>query len=512
MTSKEKKNLKSTFSNFPLKKEILKAIKDLSFVNPTPIQEKVIPVLMSSEQDLIATAQTGTGKTAAFGLPVLSLTNVKNLKTQTLILCPTRELCIQISKDLKSYSKFLDDINIVPVYGGAKIDVQMRSLKKGAQVVVGTPGRTKDLIKRRKLSIDSIDRVILDEADEMLSMGFKEDLESILSKTPKEKQTLLFSATMTKKVKEVTKGYMNNIKEISVARMNVASENVKHVNYIVQARDRYEVIKRVSDMNPDIYGIVFCRTRRETKDVANKLMNDNYNADTLHGDLSQAQRDDVMNRFRKRQIQILVATDVAARGLDVNDLTHVINYNLPDDYETYIHRSGRTGRAGKTGISIAIIHGRETRKLKEIERKHGISFKKELVPNGVDICKNRLYSLIDKIEKVNVDEKQIEPFLPYIYEKLDWLDREKLIKHFVSAEFNRYLSYYKNSTDINFDGYSESDTKSRGGNRNRNRSRGRGRGRSRNRGRGQSSFRGNSNKGRNEGRPRRRKKNKNNSK
>lgn len=492
-----------TFLNFSIKKEIIKAIGELGFINPTPIQEKVIPVLMESKQDLIATAQTGTGKTAAFGLPLLSLTKINNSKTQTLILCPTRELCIQITNDLKNYSKYLDGINVVAVYGGEKIDIQMRALRRGSQVVVGTPGRTKDLIKRRKLSIEHIDRVILDEADEMLSMGFKEDLESILSNTPKNKQTLLFSATMTKKVKEVTKHYMSDTKEISVARMNVAAENVKHVNYVVQARDRYEVIKRVSDMNPDIYGIVFCRTRRETKEVANKLMNDNYNADTLHGDLSQSQRDDVMSRFRKKQIQILVATDVAARGLDVNDLTHVINFNLPDDYETYIHRSGRTGRAGKAGISIAIIHGRETRKLKEIERKHGISFKKELVPNGTDICKNRLYALIDKIEKVNVNEKQIEPFLPYIYEKLDWLDREKLIKHFVSAEFNRYLSYYKNSSDINFDGYSDDKSSSGGGNRNRNR----------NRNRGKRNFSSNSGGGRNQNRQRRKKNssNKNNS-
>jgi len=498
----------NTFSDLNIGKEILKAIDELGFKTPTPIQEKVIPVLMNSGGDLIATAQTGTGKTAAFGLPTLSLTNINNSKTQTLILCPTRELCIQISKDLKNYAKYMKGINVVAVYGGAKIDTQMRELRKGSQIVVGTPGRTKDLIKRRKLSIEHVDRVILDEADEMLSMGFKEDLESILSNTPKGKQTLLFSATMTKKVKEVTKHYMSNTKEISVARMNIAAENVKHVNYIVQARDRYEVIKRVSDMNPDIYGIVFCRTRRETKEVANKLMGDNYNADTLHGDLSQAQRDDVMSRFRKRQIQILVATDVAARGLDVNDLTHIINFNLPEDYETYIHRSGRTGRAGKTGISIAIIHGRETRKLKEIERKHGISFKKELVPNGVDICKNRLYSLIDKIEKVKVDEKQIEPFLPYIYEKLDWLDREKLIKHFVSAEFNRYLSYYKNSSDINFDGYSDGKSDSKGGNRNRNRTRGKRRFGGNNRGgsSGGGNRGGSSGGGRNENRPRRRKK------
>lgn len=476
MKPNDKTKRKSSFLNFSLKKEILKAIKDLNFIKPTPIQEQIIPFLIKSKQDLIGTAQTGTGKTAAFGLPSLSLTSLENLKTQTLILCPTRELCIQITKDFKNYSKYIKGINIVPVYGGVKIETQIRGLKKGAQIVVGTPGRTKDLIRRKKLSIEFIDRVILDEADEMLSMGFKEDLEFILSKTPKGKQTLLFSATMTKKVKEVTKKYMNNTKEVSVTKQNIASENVKHVNYIVQARDRYEVIKRVSDMNPDIYGIVFCRTRRETKDVANKLINDNYNADTLHGDLSQSQRDDVMNRFRKRQIQILVATDVAARGLDVNDLTHIINFNLPDDYETYIHRSGRTGRAGKVGTSIVIIHGRETRKLKEIQKKHGIRFKKELVPNGQDICKKRLYTLIDKIEKIDVNEKQIEPFLPYIFKKLGWLDREALIKHFVSTEFNRYLSYYKNSKDINFQGYlndsSGSAEKRRGRKRNRKRNRG----------------------------------------
>tara|TARA_Y100000814_G_scaffold169687_1_gene123993 strand:- start:544 stop:1671 length:1128 start_codon:yes stop_codon:yes gene_type:complete len=340
-------------------------------------------------------------------------------------------------------------INILAVYGGAKIEKQIKSLKKGPQIVVGTPGRTKDLIRRKKLIIGKIDRLILDEADEMLSMGFKDDLETIIKATSKNRQTLLFSATMTPKVVEVTKKYMRNSLEISVASANKTADKVQHVFYMVQAKDRYEVVKRIADMNPNIYGIVFCRTRRETKEVANKLMYDNYNADTIHGELSQAQRDDVMSRFRKRKIQILVATDVAARGLDVEDLTHVINYNFPDDDEIYIHRSGRTGRAGKKGISIVIIHEREIRKLKNIERISGITFSKKLVPNGLEICKKRLYALIDKIEKVEVNENQIEPFLPYIYEKLNLLDREKLIKHFVSAEFNRYLSYYKNSRDIN---------------------------------------------------------------
>jgi len=397
------------------------------------------------------------------------LTNIKDTKVQTLILCPTRELCIQITNDLLSYSKYLKNINILSVYGGVKIEKQIRSLKKGPQVVVGTPGRTNDLIRRKKLIIGNIDRLILDEADEMLSMGFKEDLEAIIQQTPKTKQILLFSATMTPKVVGVTKKYMKKSLEIAVARVNRAADNVEHIFYVVKPRDRYEVVKRIADMNPDIYGIVFCRTRRETKDIAIKLMNDHYNADTIHGDLSQSERDDVMSRFRKGQLQILVATDVAARGLDVEDLTHVINYNLPDDDEIYIHRSGRTGRAGKKGVSVAIIHGRNMRKLKDIERTSGISFNKKDVPNGLDICKKRLYALIDKIEKVDVNEEQIEPFLPYIYDKLNWLDREKLIKHFVSTEFNRYLSYYKDSKDINEESYDKGSNKGQPRRKRRNR-------------------------------------------
>ncbi len=468
MNSTKSKN-KESFLNFSLKKELIKSINELGFNNPTPIQSKVIPHLMSSKQDLIASAQTGTGKTAAFGLPLLDLTNIKDTNVQTLILCPTRELCIQITNDLLSYCKYLKKINILSVYGGVKIEKQINSLKKGPQIVVGTPGRTNDLIRRKKLIIGNIDRLILDEADEMLSMGFKEDLEAIIQQTPKQKQILLFSATMTPKVVGVTKKYMKNSLEIAVARVNRAADNVEHIFYVVKPRDRYEVVKRIADMNPDIYGIVFCRTRRETKDIAIKLMNDHYNADTIHGDLSQSERDDVMRRFRKGQLQILVATDVAARGLDVEDLTHIINYNLPDDDEIYIHRSGRTGRAGKKGVSIAIINGRNMRKLKDIERTSGISFKKKDVPNGLDICKKRLYALIDKIEKVDVNEEQIEPFLPYIYEKLNWLDREKLIKHFVSTEFNRYLSYYKDSKDINEESYDRGSNKGHPRRKKRNR-------------------------------------------
>tara|TARA_B100000809_G_scaffold73421_1_gene71202 strand:+ start:4688 stop:6430 length:1743 start_codon:yes stop_codon:yes gene_type:complete len=440
------------FKQTRLHPDILKAITKMGFETPTPIQAKTIPHLMASAHDLIATAQTGTGKTAAFGLPSIHLTDIEDRRTQTLVLCPTRELCIQITKDLDNFSKYINGMNILAVYGGASIQSQIKSLKKGAQIVIGTPGRTKDLIKRKRLDISHVARVILDEADEMLTMGFKEDLEMILAQTPQEKQTLLFSATMSKRVVEITKSYMNNPLEIAVARMNIAADNVQHIYYMVNARDRYEAIKRIIDINPGIYGIVFCRTRRETKEVANKLMHDGYNADTLNGDLSQVQRDDVMGRFRNRQFQILVATDVAARGLDVDDLSHVINFNLPDDDEIYVHRSGRTGRAGKKGISIIIIHTREVRKIREIEKKFSITFIRETVPSGLDICKKRLYTLIDKVENVKVDEQQIGQFMPDIYKKLEWLEREELVKHFVSTEFNRYLSYYKNARDINISG------------------------------------------------------------
>ena len=440
----------------------------MGFKTPTPIQAKTIPHLMNSNQDLIATAQTGTGKTAAFGLPSIHLTDLKYNDTQTLVLCPTRELCIQIAKDLAKYSKFVAGINILAVYGGSDIKTQIRSLNKGAHIVIGTPGRTKDLIKRKKLNISRITRIILDEADEMLTMGFKDDLEMILSHTPKEKQTLLFSATMSKKVIAITESYMSNPEKIAAAQMNITAENVEHKYYMVNAKDRYEVVKRIADINPNIYGIVFCRTRRETKDIANKLMNDGYNADTLNGDLSQAERDEVMGRFRKRQLQLLVATDVAARGLDVDDLSHVINFNLPDDFEIYVHRSGRTGRAGKKGISIAILHTREMRKIREIEKRTKISFSRKDVPTGMDICKTRLLSLIDKVENVDVDEQQIAQFMPDIYKKLEWLERDELIKHFVSTEFNRYLSYYKNARDINISNNSKNRGKKRRDNPNRN--------------------------------------------
>ena len=458
----------NNFKETQLDSNILKAISEMGFKTPTPIQAKTIPHLMNSNQDLIATAQTGTGKTAAFGLPSIHLTDLKYNDTQTLVLCPTRELCIQIAKDLAKYSKFVAGINILAVYGGSDIKTQIRSLNKGAHIVIGTPGRTKDLIKRKKLNISRITRIILDEADEMLTMGFKDDLEMILSHTPKEKQTLLFSATMSKKVIAITESYMSNPEKIAAAQMNITAENVEHIYYMVNAKDRYEVVKRIADINPNIYGIVFCRTRRETKDIANKLMNDGYNADTLNGDLSQAERDEVMGRFRKRQLQLLVATDVAARGLDVDDLSHIINFNLPDDFEIYVHRSGRTGRAGKKGISIAILHTREMRKIREIEKRTKISFSRKDVPTGMDICKTRLLSLIDKVENVDVDEQQIAQFMPDIYKKLEWLERDELIKHFVSTEFNRYLSYYKNARDINISSNSKNRGKKRRDNPNRN--------------------------------------------
>jgi len=438
-----------TFIETGLQEEILRAIQDLGYEKPTPIQAKTISHLLQTEQDLMALAQTGTGKTAAFGLPSLQKVDPKIKSTQILILSPTRELALQITSDMKSFSKYIKGVHIVPVYGGASIDNQMKDLRKGAQIVVATPGRAKDLINRGRLQVQDINTLILDEADEMLSMGFKDDLDAILAQTPQEKQTLLFSATMSKEVERISKNYMHNPDKISVAAENKGAETVSHIYYMVPAKYRYEVLKRIADMNPDIYGIVFCRTRRETKEVAAKLMHDNYNADALHGDMSQSQRDDVMKRFRNKQLQLLVATDVAARGLDVNDLTHIINYNLPDQTEYYTHRSGRTGRAGKTGISIAIIHTREKNKLKDIERISKIKFEQKQVPTGEEICSKQLIALTDKVVNADIDNKQIEPFLEEIYHKFEHLSKEEVIKHFVATEFNRFLDYYKNAKDIN---------------------------------------------------------------
>ena len=436
------------FKEIGINKDLCKAINELGFTTPTEIQEQSIPFLLSNNSDLISLAQTGTGKTAAFGLPVIQKTQLKNRFVQSIILCPTRELCIQICKDLEKYSKYISNLKVLSVYGGTNIETQIKALNKGVQIVVGTPGRTKDLIKRKVLKLELVDKVVLDEADEMLSMGFKDDLDFILERTKSERQTMLFSATMSKEVKSISKKYMKDAKEISVSKINSGAKNIEHHIYSVSSRNKYEALKRIADFNPNIYGIVFCRTKRHTKDIANKFMAEGYNADAIHGDLSQNQRDEVMQRFRNKSLQILIATDVAARGLDVDDITHVINYSLPDDPEVYIHRSGRTARAGKSGISIAISNESERRKIKSIEKKGGIKFLNKEVPTGAEICSNQLYKLIDKIENVEVDEKQIKPFLNDIYKRLEWLDREELIKRFVSAEFNRFLNYYKESNRL----------------------------------------------------------------
>ena len=440
----------STFEELGLEKRVLQAIEDLNFTHPMPVQEKVIPYLVNDEhEDIIALAQTGTGKTAAFGLPLIQKIDTSKKRTQFLVISPTRELCLQIADDLKSYAKYRDKVRVVAVFGGASIERQISSIKKGAHIISATPGRLLDLINRRVIDIRSVDTVILDEADEMLNMGFREDLENILSETPENKKTLLFSATMLKEVRKIANSYMKNTIEITIGKKNVGAENVGHICYMVQARDRYLALKRIVDYHPEVYGIVFCRTRLETQEVADKLMGDGYNADALHGDLSQAQRDVVMNKFRIKHLHLLVATDVAARGLDVNDLTHVINYNLPDELEIYTHRSGRTGRAGKIGTSIVIANLREKGKLKTIEKQIGKQFSHNPVPLGKEICERQLFHLIDRMEKVEVDYSQIDSFLPEINAKLEWLDRDELIKKFVSLEFNRFSDYYRNAPDLN---------------------------------------------------------------
>jgi ATP-dependent RNA helicase DeaD len=445
------------FNETGLSPNLLKAIEEMGFETPTPIQEKTIPLILNDNKDIVALAQTGTGKTAAFGLPVIQQITLSSNSTQALVLCPTRELCLQITKDLTKFSLYQGNINIVSVYGGASINEQIRQLDKGAHIVVATPGRALDLIKRKKLKLQTISWLVLDEADEMLSMGFKDDLDAILSGTPKEKQTLLFSATMPKEISVIAKKYMSNPVEVSVGKTNQGADNVSHEYFVVHARDRYEALKRIADVNPKVYGIVFCRTRAETKEVADNLIRDGYNADALHGDLSQEMRDIVMNRFRNRRLQLLVATDVAARGLDVNDLTHVINYNLPDDPEIYIHRSGRTGRAGKKGISLSILHLKERGKLKDIERMLNKKIENKPVPSGRDICEKQLFNLIDKVENVEVNTSNIDDHLQVIYKKLEWLNREELIKHFVAVEFNRFLSAYENAPDLNVDTTKQSD-------------------------------------------------------
>ena len=420
----------------------------MSFVAPMPVQEQVIPVLLEKKTDLIALAQTGTGKTAAFGLPLLHLIDADRRQTQALILCPTRELCMQIAGDLRNYARFMENIRITPIYGGASFDVQLGQLAEGPQIIVATPGRMLDMIKRKKARLSEVRWVVLDEADEMLNMGFQDELNGILETTPPEKNTLLFSATLPSEVERLSGKYMNNPIKIIVGQRNASAANVKHIFYTAHARDRYQVLKRVADYNPNIYAIIFCRTRIDTQEIADKLVGDGYNADALHGDLSQAQRDHVMNKFRSKHVHLLVATDVAARGLDVDDLTHVINYSLPDDVDSYIHRSGRTGRAGKSGISISIINLKEKGKIKQLERLTKKEFAQAKIPTGRQVCEKQLFSLVDKLEKVELNEEEIDSFLPVIYRKLESMSREELIKRFVSTEFNRFLEYYRDSSDL----------------------------------------------------------------
>ena len=439
----------STFLELGLKEPINKALTDLGYENPTVIQEKAIPQIINSKQDLKAFAQTGTGKTAAFSLPILQLANAESKETQAIILSPTRELAVQIGNNIEEFSKYLKGIKVVTVYGGANIEGQIKDLKKGAQIVVGTPGRTVDLINRRALKLGNIEWVVLDEADEMLNMGFKEELDSILEVTPKTKQTLLFSATFPYEVEAIAKNYMTKPVELTSGEKNQGSDNVSHEYYLVTEKTRYPALKRIADLNPDIYAIIFCRTRRETQQVADQLIKDGYNADALHGDLSQAQRDSVMDKFRAKNIQLLVATDVAARGLDVNELTHVINHKLPDQIENYNHRSGRTGRAGNKGISLVLVNRKEKGKLKPIERIIKKNFVETKVPSGKEICQNQLMHLIDKVQNIEVNESEIKDFLPSIYEKLEGFSREELIQKFVSLEFNQFLSYYENAQDLN---------------------------------------------------------------
>jgi ATP-dependent RNA helicase DeaD len=435
------------FEQLGLNESLLLAIKDLGFENPSEVQEKAIPVLLEQNTDLVALAQTGTGKTAAFGFPLIQKIDAENKNTQALILSPTRELCLQITNEIKLYSKYIKGLHTVAVYGGASITEQAREVKRGAQIIVATPGRMQDMINRGLVNIKNIDFCILDEADEMLNMGFYEDICSILSDTPDEKNTWLFSATMPAEVARIAKQFMSSPEEITVGHKNSGSATVSHEYYVVNARDRYEALKRLADANPDIFSVVFCRTKRDTQAVAEKLIEDGYNAAALHGDLSQAQRDGVMKSFRGRQIQMLVATDVAARGIDVDNVTHVVNYQLPDEIETYNHRSGRTGRAGKLGTSIVIVTKSELRKIHSIERIIQQKFQEKTIPSGIEICEIQLLHLANKIKDTEVDH-DIDTYLPAINEVLDGLSKEELIKKMVSVEFNRFINYYKSKRDL----------------------------------------------------------------
>ncbi len=439
----------NTFEALGVTSTFIKGLEECGIINPTSIQEKVIPLLLQQQTDMVSLAQTGTGKTAAFGLPLLQRTDLTTKKIQTLVLCPTRELCMQVARDLQAYAKYTGKLNVAAIYGGASIDQQINTLRKGTHIVVATPGRLNDLINRRKIDISQIQYVVFDEADEMLQMGFQDEINSILEQTPKHKNTLLFSATMPKGVAAIARKYMTDPVEITVGKKNAGAENVQHEYYMAKARTRYLALKRIVDNQPNIYSIIFCRTRRDTQDIADQLIQDGYSADSLHGDLSQSQRDHVMKKFRSKNLQLLVATDVAARGLDVNDLTHVINYNLPDDFANYTHRSGRTGRAGKKGTSIAIIQPREKFKIREIEKIIKKKFTHSRIPSGFEICRSQLFAHLNAVVEAEVKLDQIEPLYKEISTQLALLDREELIKKFLSLEFNRLLEYYQNAPDLN---------------------------------------------------------------
>ena len=437
-----------TFEELGVSEAIRRAISEMGYEQPMPVQEEVIPYLLGVGNDVIALAQTGTGKTAAYGLPVLQKVDPANRATQAVILSPTRELCLQIAGDLKEYSRYIDGLHVLAVYGGSSIESQIRSLRKGAQVIVATPGRLIDLMHRGVARLDGVENVVLDEADEMLNMGFTESIDEILAGVPAERNTLLFSATMGKEIERIAKSYLHDYKEIVVGSRNEGAENVNHIYYLVHAKDKYAALKRVVDYYPRIYGIIFCRTRLETQEVADQLIRDGYNAEALHGDLSQAQRDLTMQKFRQHHTQLLVATDVAARGLDVDELTHVINYGLPDDVENYTHRSGRTGRAGKRGTSISIIHLREKGKVRIIEKVIGKKFEIGTLPEPQEICTKQLYKVMDELERIEVNDTEIAPFLPEIFRKLEWLTKEDLIKRIVSREFGHFLRYYADAPAI----------------------------------------------------------------
>ncbi|HEX7414735.1 MAG TPA: DEAD/DEAH box helicase [Bacteroidia bacterium] len=439
-----------TFEELGLPEKLLKALKDLNFTEATPVQSQTILLLQKQKTDLVALAQTGTGKTAAFGLPLLSETDFSDGHTKALILAPTRELCMQISTDLKKYAKYMPNVKVTEVYGGASIEGQIRTIKQSTPgIIAATPGRLIDLMKRKVIDLKNVSVVVLDEADEMLNMGFKESIDTILEKTPEEKNVWLFSATMPREVARIASSYMKTPAEISIGKKNEGAANIEHIYYMIQSRERYLTLKRVMDFNPDIYGIIFCRTRIETQEVADSLIKDGYSADSLHGDLSQGQRDFVMKRFRGRALQMLVATDVAARGLDVKDITHIINYNLPEDVENYTHRSGRTARAGKTGVSIALVTSKDTYKIRDIESMINKKFKRANIPTGVEVCEKQLFHVAEKIHNAKVNEAEIENYLPKIYEQLKDLSKEDLIKRFVSEEFNRFLEYYQQAPDLN---------------------------------------------------------------